>query len=276
MSLRCFIYITFLSLNMLTAISANAGTTIKISRPIQLSNGSVADIEKIRSLIRHVHDLDVVDSSSISLRIQFVSDQIIDQIIEACGEGDYFIDFFENHKFLPYTLNKEESLFLGRCMYGIFDFLDGNLDFPAPGLYRKFDHTYIRDGIQLGYQCGYRTQRLFSYFALSIWLNHHQDMKNDRRFICLGDLNAAQAYSELGLMFGVRRISDEALFFQNAFEDWGDALRYISYSKLVRENRRKSVCDELISEPHSDTKTQDMLLNDNQCSQPETARAWRK
>ena len=275
MSLRCFIYVIFF-LNALSGHAASAETLIKINRPIQLSSGSVADIEEIRDLARQANELDALDASSVSLKLQFVSDQIIDQIRESCGEDDAFIELFENHGFLPYTLSEEETLFLGRCMYGIFEFLDENLDFPAPGFYRRFDHTYIRDGIQLGYRCGYRTQRLFSYFALSIWLNHHHDVQQDGRFRCLGDLRPPNTYSELSLIFGVQRISDEILFFQRVFENWDDALRYKSYINLIRENKRHAVCEDIILHPQDDPTIQNSLLTDNQCSYPANTIIWRR
>jgi hypothetical protein len=276
MHLHCIALILAFSLNTFSGLAANAETSIQVATPILLSNGSEADIEAIRELIRNVEGVEADDAPSISLKLQFVSEQIFPEILGACGHEKNFEEFFLNHKFLPYLLDEAEQNFLAKCMYGIFKFADETLGFSAPGLYKRFDDAYIHAGVQLGYRCGYRSQRSFAYFALSIWLVHHQDINSDFRFRCLGDIRPTHAYSEDSLLFGVKRISDMRLYYYHVFGSWADAQRYVLYENFRSEQRRIAVCEELFADPYDDHELQTSLLVSNQCSQPANIDTWRR
>jgi hypothetical protein len=161
-------------------------------------------------------------------------------------------------------------------MYRVFEFADVNLGFPAPGFFRRFDYQYISEGLKLGYECGYRSQRLFAYFSLSIWLIHLADIQNELRFRCLGDLDSSGVYNESYLSFGVKRISDEVLFYATVFGNWADAQRYSLYIGLQRHNRGTSACRLLLEDPFEDQELQASLLKDNECSHLETISNWRR
>jgi len=105
----------------------------------------------------------------------------------------------------------------------------------------------------------------FSYFSISIWLVHIADIREDPRFICLGDLDSSHSYNESGFAFGVRRIADEILFYHAAFGNWPDTQRFMQYRKMIRENKRNDICREILKEPYEDQELQISLLADNDC-----------
>ncbi|MEO9516491.1 MAG: hypothetical protein ABJH45_09360 [Paracoccaceae bacterium] len=245
---------------------ASADNSLHINAPFVSVEGNLIEIAPLRARIRNIDThLDDSDLQYI-LKVQPVSNQVISEVIGSCGHIAEFDEFFSSHQFLLYELDHSERLFLAECMRSVFRFADVNLGYAAPGLYKRFDSDYVNTGVELGYRCGYRSQQMFAYYSLSIWLMHPYDLQNHTKFRCLGDLSYSEGtYSEGTIQFGVEKISDELLFYQAAFGNWSDAMRYMEYTRLVSENRRREVCLYLANNPHDDPTLNRSLNLDNGC-----------
>ena len=190
------------------------------------------------------------------------------QALEACGHAKEFAEFFEGHAFKPHILQDEERIFLKKCMRYVFRFADEEFGFAAPGLYKRFSKDYVDAGLSLGYRCGYRTQEMFTYFSLSIWLIHVEEVEDFRApaiFRCLGDQTIKSIYHPDSLVFGVARFVDALLYYHAVFENWADVQRYIRYDRIVGENRRREVCQYIVESPHEDETFNKEVWKQNSC-----------
>lgn len=266
MHLHKYISALVIASTAICASIAMAETIIETDHPTISLREIPSEIDELRARINDI-DSHLTDSRIENfITFEFVSEQITPDIVSACGNANKFNDFFSSHGFLPYDLSIAERGLLGDCMKGVFQFADNKLGFAAPGLNRRFDQHYVDIGIDLGYECGYRSQRAFSLFSLAVWLIHPQDIQRHSKFRCLGDLSYSEGtYSQETIEFGVTRIADELLFYKYAFGNWADAMRYVQYTHLVSENRRYETCLYLHENPYEDDELNKSLNLDNDC-----------
>lgn len=257
--------VVIISIAIGLSLPASANELFQLSGNFQSIDDNVVVIDELRKRLENI-ELHSDDASlSNIMKYDFLTDAIVSELEEACGHAVELDDFFKRHQFQAFTLKSDEVYLLNACVTGIFEFADIALGFAAPGLYKRYSPKYISEVVELGYSCGYRSQRLLSRFALSSWLFHPRDLKEIRKFRCLGDQTIEYKYTERSLEWGVARISDEAIFATLAFESWSDAIKYREYVSLVKRNREAAMCEELVSFPFEDEPFQRKLLSESGC-----------
>ncbi len=221
-------------------------------------DGSEIDVEFLRAQIREIQG-DTDDSDPRSL-IGWPSKSIItfkSQIFDACGHVEEFNKFFEQHGDQTFFLTPQDRELLTNCLSNVFEFLDVNLPLPAPGFYQRFSPRYVEESVNLGYLCGFRTQKSFAMFSLSIWLLHPNAIEDreDFQHTCLKFRPANRVFSLGDYEHGATDIASRALYPFLVFGNWEDAVRYSAYQSLVIQNWKANLCDEILRDytPNDDT-----------------------
>ena len=232
--------------------------------------GSSVDLPRLKQVIsaldEHTGDTDI----ALLLSGPVIDPDFVSALKQACGQEEFFVSLFADAAFEARKLNDDARSKLSACLSAVFDHADQEFGVAAPGFLKKYAPEYVSRGVDLGFECGYRTQETFAEFSFALWFYGFDELQRDFRFRCIGDIGVVERYSEESIMLGVSSMASEGRLLIQTFSDWSEVQRYLAYRDIVLRNGRVEACEWIYENYRLADPDVANLVEENSCAEVET------